>query len=242
MRAGETCSIRLQDIDFDNRKIDIHAEHTKTKEDRYVFLTDYKYRTRTLYSYYNKTTKQTLRYNKPHVFTPQRKNTDLIFATTFDKDGEVRGKESFKGIYVTMVILFEKVLTRLNIPLELSGKRHIITLHSFRRWVKSVISDAGYSDYSEWILGHTGSPYYTRSLPEQYKLFKQLEPTLTYLDQTGLEAHHKDTESRLETMERENRELRDNINKVMEMIRENPKLVHVKPEALVNKKGKKVNN
>jgi hypothetical protein len=138
-----------------------------------------------------------------------------------------------------MVILFEKVLDRLNVPLELSGKRHILTPHSFRRYVKSIISDAGYTDYSEWVLGHSGSPYYTRSVDEQYKLFKKLEPHLTYLDQTGLEVHHKDTESRLETMERENRELRDNMNKIMEMIQQNPKFAYVKPEVLTKKLGKK---
>jgi hypothetical protein len=79
------------------------------------------------------------------------------------------------------------------------------------------------------------TPYYTRSLEEQYKLFKQLESSLTYLDQTGLESRHKDTESRLESVEKENRELKDNINKIMEMIQQNPKLAQVKPEALTKK-------
>jgi Txe/YoeB family toxin of Txe-Axe toxin-antitoxin module len=41
-------------------------------------------------------------------------------------------------------------------------------------------------------------------------------------------------------MEQENRELRDNMNKIMEMIQENPKFAYVKPEVLTKKKlGKK---
>ena len=37
-----------------------------------------------------------------------------------------------------------------------------ITFHSFRRFVKSTISDLGYSDYSEWFIGHSGSTYYRK--------------------------------------------------------------------------------
>ena len=37
-------------------------------------------------------------------------------------------------------------------------------------------------------------------------------------------------------MEQENRELRANINKIMEMIQQNPELAKVKPEALTRKK------
>ena len=33
------------------------------------------------------------------------------------------------------------------------------TLHSFRRFVKTTISDLGYADYSEWFIGHAGSTY-----------------------------------------------------------------------------------
>ncbi len=42
------------------------------------------------------------------------------------------------------------------------GRRRKITLHSFRRFVKTVISDQVGQDYSEWFLGHAKSPYYIR--------------------------------------------------------------------------------
>ena len=41
-----------------------------------------------------------------------------------------------------------------------------ITLHSFRRFVKSTISDLGYSDFSEWFIGHDGSTYYRKKESE----------------------------------------------------------------------------
>jgi hypothetical protein len=36
-------------------------------------------------------------------------------------------------------------------------RRRKVTLHSFRRFVKTTISDLGYDDYSEWLIGHSGS-------------------------------------------------------------------------------------
>jgi hypothetical protein len=38
-------------------------------------------------------------------------------------------------------------------------RRRQITLHSFRRFVKTTISDLGYADFSEWFIGHSGSIY-----------------------------------------------------------------------------------
>jgi hypothetical protein len=40
--------------------------------------------------------------------------------------------------------------------------RRQITLHSFRRFVKSTISDLGYSDFSEYFIGHSGSIYWRK--------------------------------------------------------------------------------
>jgi hypothetical protein len=39
-------------------------------------------------------------------------------------------------------------------------RRRKVTLHSFRRFVKTTISDLGYDDYSEWLIGHSGSTYW----------------------------------------------------------------------------------
>ena len=36
-------------------------------------------------------------------------------------------------------------------------RRRKITLHSFRRFLKTTISDLGYADFFEWFIGHSGS-------------------------------------------------------------------------------------
>jgi len=52
-----------------------------------------------------------------------------------------------------------------------SGRRHKITLHSLRRFVKTAISDLGYQDYSESFIGHAGSTYYRKPEAEKRELF-----------------------------------------------------------------------
>ncbi|MGE5863132.1 MAG: hypothetical protein ACM31H_05115 [Nitrososphaerales archaeon] len=52
--------------------------------------------------------------------------------------------------------------------------RRGITLHSFRRFVKTTISDLGYSNYSEWFIGHAGSTYWRKKNSEKAEIFKKL--------------------------------------------------------------------
>ena len=66
-------------------------------------------------------------------------------------------------------------------------RRRQITLHSFRRFVKSTISDLGYSNYSEWFIGHSGSTYYRKKDSEKVEIFLKIEPYLTFLNVYELE-------------------------------------------------------
>ena len=71
------------------------------------------------------------------------------------------------NFYTTLVLQFEKTLDRNGMGSREEGIktrriRRKITLHSFRRFVKTTISDLGYSDYSEWFIGHSGSTYWRK--------------------------------------------------------------------------------
>jgi hypothetical protein len=131
---------------------------------------------------------------------------------------------------------FDKIIDQLNIGHEDDTKRRRkITFHSFRRFVKTTISDLGYQDFSNFFIGHAQSTYWRKPEKENFQLFKKIEPYLTYLDQTRLERKGADLENRLEVMERENKDLRENMNKIMVMIQQNPQLANVKPEVLTRK-------
>jgi integrase len=238
-RASEACSTRVMDINFDKGEVFIRGEFTKTKQDRHIFLTDeltnqlkllldYKYRTRRRYS---------RKEHKYIYFTPEKKDTDLIFATHLDSDPDNIRDKDIDNLYLTLLLLFEQTRDQLKMGYEdITRRRRKISFHSFRRFVKSTISDLGYSDYSEWFIGHKGSTYYRKSDKEKYQLFKdKIEPYLTFLDQTGLEMRSQDLQSRLEAMETENKEVRENVHKIMEMIQQNPSLANVKPEVLTRK-------
>ena len=260
-RATEICSIRLKDIDWDGYKINIRAEFSKTRVGRFCFITeecrnflktwiDYKYRRRRLY---------VDNIGRQQYVSPRKDDNDLVISSSFTRDGSVLStKRSEKhnklgemelvgNLYSTLSIEFAKVINQLNVGYEDKGKRrHIYTLHSLRRYVRTLISDLGYQDFAIWTIGHASSTYWRKSEKEKYALFKKIEPHLLLLDQTALSRRHADTQSRLETMEQENRGLQekyeqdiksmqDKMNQIMEMIQENPKLARVKPEVLTKK-------
>jgi hypothetical protein len=50
---------------------------------------------------------------------------------------------------------------------EDGNRRRQITLHSFRMFVKTTISDLGYADYSEYFIGHSGSTYWLYILAQK---------------------------------------------------------------------------
>jgi integrase len=167
MRAVEALSIRIRDLDFDSNpaKVFLRGEYTKTKVDRIVFLTEevnqqlkswlgYKYRTRRV-CYQDKQNGKTI----TEYRTPDRKNTDVVFAVYQDKKTPNPGY-----LYDELGKSFARTLDRSGKGNMEDGsmRRRRITLHSFRRFVKTTISDLGYSDFSEWFIGHCGSTYWTK--------------------------------------------------------------------------------
>jgi len=87
--------------------------------------------------------------------------------------------------------------------------RRQITLHSFRRFVKSTISDLGYADYSEWFIGHSCSTYYRKKDSEKAEIFRKIEPYLTFLNVYELERQGADIQTKIEELELINQSYRE---------------------------------
>jgi integrase len=98
------------------------------------------------------------------------------------------------------------------------GERRKVTLKTFRDLVKSTISDLGYSDFSEWMIGHAGSTYYQKSEKERMDLFKKLEPYHTYLDVASLEAKGADVESKTQQVIAENLSLKRQVEELYRIL------------------------
>lgn len=82
--------------------------------------------------------------------------------------------------------------------------RRKVTPHSFRRFVKTVISNQVNQDYSEWFLGYNKSTYYTIKESEKREIYlTKCMKYLTFLDYTTLESTGKKIEAKLEEKERQ---------------------------------------
>jgi integrase len=212
LRAVEALSSRITDLDFDSNppKLFVRGEYTKTKVDRIIFLTeevshqlklwlDYKYRTRRV-SHQDRETGKTVTETR----TPDKRKTDLVFAVYQDKK-----MPDPKYLYDDLSISFAKTLDRSGRGAREgeNERRRQITLHSFRRFVKSTISDLGYADFSEWFIGHSCSTYWTKKDSEKAEIFRKVEPYLTFLNIPQLERQGADIQSKVEELELLNQSL-----------------------------------
>lgn len=202
IRASEGLAIRLKDIDFANNptRIHIRKEYTKTRVARDIYISD----EATQYL------RQWLDWKYNNQDRPRKADEgDLVFT--------IKCKTP-NGLYIKLLTEFQKLLAVVGLDKRKEDgvqKRRKITLHSFRRFVKTVISDQTNQDYSEWFLGHSKSPYYTKKENERRMLYAtKCMKYLTFLDYTMIEATGKNIEAKLSEKEKEIQLLRqrDSIN------------------------------
>ena len=101
------------------------------------------------------------------------KESDLVFSVHRSS-----GNPNPVSLYVEFLSSFAKTLDRMGKGTREDGneRRREITLHSFRRFVKTTISDLGYQDFSEYFIGHSGSTYWTNKESEKAEIFRKNYP------------------------------------------------------------------
>ena len=159
------------------------------------------------------------------IFTPEKNQNEFIFSL-YQTDNN---KPKPEILYGNLAPFFAKTLDRIGMGNREDGNeiRREITLHSFRRFVKTTISDLGYSDYSEWFIGHAGSTYWRKKDNEKAEIFKKIEPYLTFLNVPQLERQGADLQTKIEELQIVNQSLREN-DKVKE-----DALAHLSDQLLV---------
>ncbi|MGH9974841.1 MAG: tyrosine-type recombinase/integrase [Nitrososphaeraceae archaeon] len=212
MRPVEALSIRVKDLGLKSNpsRLFVRGEYTKTRSDRTIFLTQeldnqlsswlsYRYRRRRIcYSENGKTVTQ--------YRTPSMKDSDLVFSTY-----RLSGNPNPVSLYVEFRTSFAKTLDRMGKGAreDSNERRRKITLHSFRRFVKTTISDLGYQDFSEYFIGHSGSMYWTKKESEKAEIFRKIESYLTFLNVHQLERQGADIQSKIEELEELNQSFRE---------------------------------
>ena len=93
------------------------------------------------------------------------------------------------GVYVKIFVEFNRILRTIGIEERKDGmKRRKITLHSFRRFVYTTISDQLGKNYAENWLGHATSEYHVKKEDQKRDLyFTKCMKYLTFLDFEQLE-------------------------------------------------------
>jgi integrase len=208
MRALEALAIRLKDIDFSVRptKIHIRREYAKTKVSRDIYISD------EATNYLKEWIEWKYR-DKGDEWTRIQEPDDLVFSVY-----KVKNEANPIHLYYKMISEFQRLLAVIGLDERKEGgkqKRRKISLHSFRRYVKSVISNQVNQDYSEWYLGHSKSPYYTIKEVERREIYRnKCMKYLTFLDYEILEATGKGIEAKLSEKDKEIQLLhqRDSVN------------------------------
>jgi integrase len=201
MRAVEATAVRLKDIDFSvtPTKIHLRPEFSKTRTARDIYISDeatmflnqfleWKYRDKSE--------------AKDEGVTKLQNPDDLVFSTF-----SINEKPNPHNLYNKLLEEFQKVLTVSDLDERKENgihKRRKITLHSFRRFVKTVASQNAGRDWSEWFLGHIKSPYWVLKEPDRREIYAtKVMRYLTFLDYSGLESSQKSIEEKLAAREQE---------------------------------------
>jgi integrase len=201
MRAMEATAIRLKDIDFSSNptKIHIRKEYAKTRVGRDIYVSD-----------------EATQYLKQWIDWKYRRREELERSSPNKKSGpedlvfslySINKEPNPSNLYIKLIREFQKLLAVTGMAeRKESGihRRRKITLHSLRRFCKSVISNQVNQDYSEWFLGHSKSPYYTLKESERREIYAtKCMKYLIFLDYQMLEATGKNIEAKLSEKENE---------------------------------------
>jgi integrase len=197
MRAVEALSLRNKDIDFSvsPTKIHIRKEYSKTRVARDIYISD------EAALYLKQWMNWKIRTNK-NGRTLLTGPDSLVFTHYNLNKNEVKPE----GIYIKVMIEFQKLLEIAEMNQRKEGllRRRKITLHSMRRFVKTVISNQAGNDYSEWFLGHAKSPYWTLKEPAKREIYTtKCMKYLTFLDYSNIETTGKNIELNLDETNKE---------------------------------------
>ena len=157
-------------------KIHIRKEYAKTRVGRDVYITDEatKYPNDWIYFKYRVTydSNDDVSYHGSAVNDDNDNSQKRLYHIIKQKPDSLVFQVKLNNSHVTPQSIYEKLVKGFQQVLEVAGfserkegmKRRKITFHSFRRFVKTTISDCAGKEYSEWFLGHAKSSYYVSKL------------------------------------------------------------------------------
>jgi integrase len=243
LRAVEAASIRLRDIDLSSQPVKIHIrkEYSKTRTGRDTYISDeaviflkqwidWKYRKKDTNVNSKISSDESINGKdmKLQDLVQYTDSNDLIFSMY-----SISQVPNPNNLYTKLIIEFQKLLKAADMDERKEGtseyKRRLITLHSFRRFVKTVISNQVNQDYSEWFLGHAKSSYYVIKEQERRNMYaEKCMKYLTFLDYTTLDAAGKSVEAKLSEKDQEIEALKQKMTEMESMMHTIGETKHLK--------------
>jgi integrase len=206
MRANEALALRIQDVNLSESPTKVHIrKENKTKRPRDIFISDEA--TRELRKWIDY--KYSRRREGTKMVTHEKSDDHLIFTLEFN--------DSTKStmLYSKINEAFHQVLKSVGqdeIKEDSHSYRRKITLNSFRRFVRTTLSDQVSSDYAEWFIGHAKSSYWTKKPEEKKQIYvDKCMKSLTFLDFSGLETRTKNIETQVQILTEANRKYEEEI-------------------------------
>lgn len=206
IRSTEGISLRMKDIELSEETgepsiIHVRAQYAKTRIPRDVFITSEATEVLQQWLSFKYRRKGQTEAKRPH---PE----DLIFTNRIVKETDILAEkldETFQGVYIKLNLQFNKILETIGLGERKEGSlRRKITFHSFRRFVKTTLSDQVNSDFSEYILGHKNDMgYYTKTKDSAKELYRKAVNQLTFLDTEQFEITGKNIQKQLDQKEKQ---------------------------------------
>jgi len=198
IRITECLMIRYKDIDFDSNptKITIREEFAKTRNERFVYISD------EATKFLKEWIEWKYRERREKSRTPPRLPDHIIFSgSTF-----VESPQQSRALYPKVMVVFHRILETLKMDEKKDGmSRRKITIHSLRRFVYTTICNCVNQAFAEEYLGHSNtSEYHTMKEDKKKEIYStKIMKYLTFLDFSSLETTEKTIEARLEEKERD---------------------------------------
>jgi hypothetical protein len=176
-----------------------------------------------------------------------------LFRIEFDAIGKISVPKTVSDHVVTRMIHTLLDSTGVRQPNETYKCTELMQTHGFRKFFKTTCINAGMNPlYSEYLMGHISGLTKSYFKPSDTELLDGNDKALGYVSAINDLTINEEFRLRkkvdeltkkkgeIEIMEiKHNQEIkvmRDQMNQIILMIQQNPKLAHVKPEVLSNKK------
>ena len=189
MRIGEALTLKIQDVDIQNRTVKIYGQNTKTGENRFSFLN--KEATTALEAY--------LQVRQKYLTTTLKRGG--ICPVQNSARTEIYKDRVFPFSEEVALQIFTSALKKAGMnKMSSTIQRRTLHIHQFRKYFKSQLSLACPSDIVEALMGHNGylSESYRRYTKEQMLEYYQKGEHCLYINEVDLDKLESKYEQKLE--------------------------------------------